>query len=756
MGNNILFISSIERFNDFEEVVRRFLQRMFNADAYITNGPYDGGKDVVYSVRGREVREVIQVSIIKKGLEDKLEEDLIKTDDLIQKYNYPPVLNFFWSHKISESKLETLKNNARKNYGITLEFYDANRISQKITNDYPEILTFLLEDIHNYQSSKKDELDIKEIAFYEYLVLSKDAANLKNVIIDSYIVSLLTVQGKSEHDLINETQILGLHNETLKNRLYLLKRDNRIILDGDLYSLSEVESKRIRNLELKEIAKRNEVLTIIGNATSKYFSENISTEVLDLIKEAYAESVNLQLNELNFESPRNQIVKGIIKQLEKLITEKGKISNSLSSTLANELVELSGRNEYLSDYCSSRLCITLLNQKKLERYIDNKTFFLYLDAPVLIPYLVALRYDKISNSEKSISTVKTLKKIVFNLRNRYIRVTQEHLEETARHLVNAMKISSFANDELVGKIGNSKNVFFNTYINIKKSQPSSYNFENFLEDFIGYEDTSGSIDAKFYKLSRSVSQYLNLNRIEVISTSVYQEDRIIEEVARKFSRQISGSKKRNQRTINNDIYAALTLSDDSIHCDEKGVGQIPMLITWDATQHTLRNIVRQKDKYKEWLVYTPQRAIERLSMLEMKIESSAIKDGVLAIIDEDYFFKDNDSNLIDTLALLVKDDDPDAGALTTLINKLSQRVTEESLDSQDIEKEAFNTLNEILVFTYTEFKDNFSQVKIVFSDEKYTDSIFEILTSTLKRPFDDSSRVEYKNKIDKIISVHFG
>ena len=125
-----------------------------------------------------------------------------------------------------------------------------------------------------------------------------------------------------------------------------------------------------------------------------------------------------------------------------------------------------------------------------------------------------------------------------------------------------MKISSFANDELVGKIGNSKNVFFNTYINIKKSQPSSYNFENFLEDFIGYEDTSGSIDAKFYKLSRSVSQYLNLNRIEVISTSVYQEDRIIEEVAKKFSRQISGSKKRNQRAVNNDIYAALTLSDE--------------------------------------------------------------------------------------------------------------------------------------------------------------------------------------------------
>ncbi|MDV5703932.1 hypothetical protein, partial [Serratia marcescens] len=241
------------------------------------------------------------------------------------------------------------------------------------------------------------------MAFYEYLLLSKDAANLKNVIIDSYIVSLLTVQGKSESDLRNETQVLGLHHETLKNRLYILKRENRIVIENDIYILSDVESNRIKNLELKEIAKRNEVLTIIGNATSEYFSEDISSEVLVLIKEAYAESVNLQLNELNFESPKNKIVKEIIKKLERLIIEKGKITSSLSSKLANELVELSGQNEYLSDYCSSRLCITLLNQKKLERYIDNKTFYIYLDAPVLIPYLIALRYENFSDGEKSIN-----------------------------------------------------------------------------------------------------------------------------------------------------------------------------------------------------------------------------------------------------------------------------------------------------------------------------------------------------------------
>lgn len=755
MDNNITFVTSIEKFNDFEELVRRLLQRMFNASAYITNGPYDGGKDVVYSVKGREVKEVIQVTIIKKSMEAKLEEDLIKTEKLIQEHGYAPILNFFWNQKISESKLDELKSNARRNYGITLEFYDANRISQKITNDYPEILTYLLEDVHKYQASKKEELDIKEIAFYEYLVLSKDAADLKNVIIDSYIVSLLTVQAKTESDLRNETQVLGLHHETLRNRLYNLKRNERIVLDGDDYMLSEVESKRIRNLELKEIAKRNDVLYIINKATSEYFSEDISLEVLHLIKKAYAESVTFQLNELNFESPRNQIVKEIIRQLEKLITEKGKIDSELSSKLANELVELSGQNEYLSDYCSSRLCITLLNQKKLERYIDNKTFFIYFDAPVLIPYLVALRYDKFSSREKSIGTVKTLKKIMLNLKNRYLRVTQEHLEETARHLENALKISLFANDELVGKLGNSKNVFFNAYLHLKKDQPASYNFETFLEDFIGFEESPGSIQMNFNKLSRSVSQYLKFNRIEVISTTVYHDDKIIDDVARRFSRQLASAKRRNHRTISNDIYAALALSDDSIHCDDKGIGQTPMLITWDATQHTLRNIVRQKDNYKEWLVYTPQRAIERLSMLEMKIESSAIKDGVLAIIDEDYFFKDTDSNLIDTLALLVKDDEPDAGALTTLINKLSQRVTEESLDSHEIEKETFNTLNEVLVFTYSEFKDNFNQVKTVFSDVKYTDSIFEILSSTLKGPFDESSRKEYKNKIVKIISSHF-
>ncbi|WP_455863766.1 hypothetical protein [Pantoea agglomerans] len=756
MDNNILFISSIEKYNDFEELVRRFIQKIFNADAYITNGPYDGGKDIAYSVRGREVKEVVQVSITKNAFESKINDDLGKTADLVTSHGYPSVLNFFWNQKISESKLETLKTHARQNFGITLEFYDANRIAQKITNDYPDLLQFLIEEIHKYKHNGTIELDIKEIAFYEYLVLSKDAANLKNVIIDSYLVSLLTKQTKSETELIEETQVLVIHHETLKNRLNILKRDNRIHFENNHYSLSEVEKNRITTLELKESIKRNEVLSVINKTTFAYFKEDISHSVLKLIKKAYAESVNLQLNELNYESPRIQIVKNIITELEKLIMVTGHVTQQIASKLANELVELAGENEYLSDYCSSRLCIGLLDQKKLEKYIDNKSFYIYFDAPVLIPYLVALRYSKIDNTERSINTVKTLNKIIKNIKNRHLRVTEEHLAETVRHLENAIKISSFANDELVGKLGNSKNVFFNTYLNIKKSKPENFNFDKFLEDFIGYEEYFEASEAKFNRLSRIVAGYLNLNHIDIISTDLYQGEQISEEIIRKFTRYMNTVKKRNYRTITNDVYAALALSDDTIHCDEKGIGQTPMLITWDSTQHELRNIVRQKDKFKEWLVYTPQRAIERLSMVGMKIESSAIKDGVLAIIDEDYFFKDADSNLIDTLALLVKDDDSDAGALTTLINKLSQRVTEESLDSYDIEKESFNTLNEILVYTYKEFKDNFSQIKTVFSDNKYTESLFDILSSTLKGSFDDNTRKDYKYKIEQLVSNHFG
>ncbi|MEN1314766.1 hypothetical protein AAIG91_34590, partial [Pseudomonas aeruginosa] len=123
------------------------------------------GRDLVYAVRGREVRQAIQISTQEKNLEAKLNEDLEKVVKLVDEHSYPPILIFFWSHQISASKEDELKTNARRDYGVTLEFYDANKVGQKITNEYPDILRFLLEDVHKYRPASNADVNIKQRAF---------------------------------------------------------------------------------------------------------------------------------------------------------------------------------------------------------------------------------------------------------------------------------------------------------------------------------------------------------------------------------------------------------------------------------------------------------------------------------------------------------------------------------------------------------------------------------------------------------------
>ncbi|EJU9785341.1 hypothetical protein N5M52_001235, partial [Vibrio vulnificus] len=151
MSNNVKLISSIILESDFERLVKMYVQKIYDSKAYLVGGPWDNGKDLVLNIRGKEVREAIQISINEHKLESKVEEDLAKVVKLVDEHSYPPILNFYWSHPISEYTLDKLRTKAKKEYYITLEFYDAKRISQDITDNYPEILQFLFVDIHKYK-----------------------------------------------------------------------------------------------------------------------------------------------------------------------------------------------------------------------------------------------------------------------------------------------------------------------------------------------------------------------------------------------------------------------------------------------------------------------------------------------------------------------------------------------------------------------------------------------------------------------------
>ncbi|WP_206602036.1 hypothetical protein, partial [Pseudomonas aeruginosa] len=78
--------------------------------------------------------------------------------------------------------------------------------------------------------------------------------------------------------------------------------------------------------------------------------------------EAYGASVDIQISEESFEPPKLAIVKGAVENIASLLRRVSDISDNDAKHASQKLVEISAKNEYLSNYCSTRLCIGLLNQ----------------------------------------------------------------------------------------------------------------------------------------------------------------------------------------------------------------------------------------------------------------------------------------------------------------------------------------------------------------------------------------------------------
>lgn len=750
MDNNIKLIESIALESDFEQIIKRYIQKIYNAEAYLVGGSWDNGKDLVIKRRGKEIKEVIQISIQEKNIENKIIDDVIKVTNLVDNHDYPPVLNFFWSHPISEYSLDKIRTKAKSEYSVTLEFYDAKRISQDITDNYPDILDFLMRDIHKYNFEYDEEINIQQRAFYEYLLLSKDSANLKNAILDASIMSNLSDKGKTIDEIDVALHDFKIKRNSLKGRLQQLAHNGKIINSGGLYELTEKERVKIKNIRIRQAARKSEITAIIKAELSKYTSKDLAHEVVKLITTAYEESINVQLTESKFEPPKTAIFNNTFRDLRNLINHECGLKSTDVDELVKRLMEISGQNDYLSEHCSTKLCVNLLADSKLEKYIENKKFYIYFDAPVLIPYLLTIIFNDKTMFDKSISNIDLMRSHINALKNKRLRVSIEHFEETVRHLEQAEKLSLFVTKELVDDLGESKNVYFNVYMRWLEKQAGKATFDDFIYQFIGLEPDGVMAGGKFNVYSGYIYDLLTSACFDIIDNADSIDDKLLGKTKSKYIREIKVA--RAPRAIDNDIICALTLADDRLHLDEAGYFSTPMLITLDSSQYELRQIIRREIRGAEWLVYTPQRAIERLSLIGLKISPECLKDGILAAISEEYFFNENKSSLIDALSILIGDEISSAGDVIKFVTKLKRKVTEETADKAEIDIEKYNNISYVLLFIHREFKSEINKLIQLFSDSKFKNRLSDILLNAINFEFNEARKDILKRELTSLIN----
>lgn len=750
MNNNSKLLSSISVESDFENLIKLYANELFGGETYLIGGPWDNGKDLVIKKGNRELKQAVQISIQEKNIESKIAQDIKKVAKLVDDHYYPPVLYFFWSHSISEHLLDKIRTNALKEDLIRLEFYDAKRISQDITDKYPGLLNYLIKDIHKISSNTEDAINLQQRAFYEYLLLSKDSANLKNEIIKASIMSNLYDGGKSADDILENLKGVSLTKRSLQGRLQNLIHQNKIRLNDGIYSLSPEEIKKLENINLREIVRKEELLSVINNELPRNTSKNLAVQVVDLIIKAYEESINVQLTESKFEPPKLQIFKTIVHNLKVLIRQEYDLDDEPSDALAKKLMELAGQNDYLSEHCSAKLCVNLLSDRKLEKYIENKNFYIYFDAPVLIPYLITLMFGDFELFDKSIKNINLLRECINPLKNKHLRVSNEHFEETARHYSEAEKLSQFVTEDLISQLGESKNVYFNVYMRWKNKQPKRTDFYDFTYAFLGLDKDDIYAGYKHDTFAQCIHNLLASANIVVIDNKDSVSQDFVFKIKQKLKRDLNSS--RPVRAIENDVICAATLSDETLHLDSNGYFSTPMLITLDRSQYLLRSIVRNERRHAEWLVYTPQRAIERLSLVGLKISSESLKDGVLATISEEYFFKESSSSLIDTLAIIIGDNQARQGDVIRLASLLKRKVNEESIENSEIDIEHYNNISYVLLFIHREFKSEFSNIIKIFAEDSRRDKLVEVLLSTIQGVFDESKKEILRSNIGRLLA----
>jgi hypothetical protein len=113
----------------------------------------------------------------------------------------------------------------------------------------------------------------------------------------------------------------------------------------------------------------------------------------------------------------------------------------------------------------------------------------------------------------------------------------------------------------------------------------------------------------------------------------------------------------------------------------------------------------------------------------------------LAIFDEDYM---KESSLVDTLEIILGEDQIEADGIISILTKLSNRLHGEDNDSAHFEIDERNTLVEALLGIQNEFRDNFDVVLKTFTKPENQESITDILARYL------SKEIKPENLTEKI------
>lgn len=742
---NIL-ISSLSE-DKFKKLIQEYCKERYKTPhVRVIDGPWDGGNDLEIIIGEVEIRKNIQITVQKVGFEDKLKKDLIKSAQNVSKYNYQNSLDFYISQNLSKEKRNELVLEAEVMHKINLKIIDGNILAQEA--EIFETIRNFTYDAHEIKSNLKSTIADKQTKIlFDVLTLDKNSIEIKRNFINSYIFSFLFATPNSTIDeiinYINPHLNNSLHKDFLEKELNYLRSKHIIISPTDKrrYELSVDKKSEIDLIYSNVIAKEDELKIIIENFIIKYNIDSTSKEVVEILYKLYRENYTIDIDEIqSTNSSFSASIRKLFNDLISFFNKKG-IEQEKAKELAKELLKICDNNDFLNKLSSIHLFNNLYSSDKLEKYVNQKVQTLVLDTQILIRMLCVLYNDKIDYSDSALQSVKILLSTFEKFKSRIkLSTTFDYVGEVAGHMLEAIKLQRFLSLPFAAKLGKSKNVFYNAFVELQRNDQieEDIDFAGFIETILN-EDLGDLTDQDFLTItSKKIEDILTLSNIELIfhpNYPNYQDIKKAYEISLAYQ-----SKDRSFTARENDLRTIMYLATKENHTNiSTNESNEPFLITWDSAFYAFRKkLLNDHKELSYWYIYSPLKVVDRFSVMNFNLNPSSISLNIIALTETNFNYSTKTISFIDVISSFFNEKDM---SKLNIINKLSElknmsQNIDELPNSEELKVQEEDTLTHLLLnlrshYYSSETKYRFDDIIKVFELPKFENEILEIFSKTI-------------------------
>jgi len=731
---------------NFNELIVNFAKEYYDTrEVHISNGPYDGGIDLVYAKKGKEQKRNIQITVQDKGYEKKLIEDLEKAQENSGKYSYQKRLDFYISHPITQSKKNKLIRDAEVDFDIDLKIYDGNKLSG-LASEFKSIRNTIQKFNKTAFPAEEIKIDKNSKILFDTLTMSKDTTRLKNDFVKSFILFHFFENGESNVsnviESLNRVFYDKFPNSFYENEIGRLKQESSIETISDVkpktYDLTPEIREKFEKINQTAEIQEAELLGEVDSILARFNLQEESQNIVNLLVELYNSNYETDIQETkHVTNGHNQNIHRIFSELICYIQKSSDLNEIQANDIARNLLVVCKKNDYLNKASVSNLFTNLFKSDKLEYYLSKAERKVYLDTQILLQCICNIYSDEKIDDQLHNAIRVFLDSIEHANIPISLNTTTDYVSEVSAHIQNALKLERFLSLDYIQDLGKSKNVFFNYYLALKENGSDFEDFNAFIDDLLGIETPPYS-DINFIE---TVAQII-VERFELVNINVetprWYEQNEYKKYRKEYEVSLSYSNHDNKsyEARKHDLNAILHICDNQFDMQEYDFIE-PYFITWDTSFYEARKSLLKLKNLSFWYLMPPLKFANTISVIDFKVNSEALNYNIISLIEDNFNLSSQSISFIDLMSSFVDNGEVSRWKLGGIFAKMRNKLRDE-IDVKDFQKLKHGNLpiDEFLLMVRNHYQDpstkyNFAELTSLFRNNDLANEISDIIGSNI-------------------------